>query len=71
MTETSHNEHAPSQMFLLGLTAGGENFVLAEYARLNANEAVSNKAGWKEEQQCLRTSDSVWDHITGFIYIDM
>ena len=45
VTETSRNEHAPSQPFLLGLTAGDENSVSAEYAvcaRLNAIEAVSD-----------------------------
>ncbi len=44
VTETSRNEHAPSQPFLLGLTAGDENSVSAECAvcaRLNAIEAVS------------------------------
>ena len=44
VTETSRNEHAPSQPFLLGLTAGDENSVSAECAvcaRLNAFEAVS------------------------------
>lgn len=46
VTETSRNEHAPSQPFLLGLTAGDENSVSAECAicaRLNAIEAVSTK----------------------------
>ncbi len=48
VTETSRNEHAPSQPFLLGLTAGDENSVSAECAvcaRLNAFEAVTDKAG--------------------------
>lgn len=45
VTEASHNEYAPSQPFLLGLTAGDENSVSAECAvcaRLNAFEAVSD-----------------------------
>ena len=48
VTETSRNEHAPSQPFLLELTAGDENSVLPEYAmctRLNASKAGADKAG--------------------------
>ncbi|WP_207636056.1 hypothetical protein, partial [[Clostridium] symbiosum] len=48
VTEPSRNEHAPSQPFLLGLTAGDENSVSAECAvcaRLNAFKAVSDEAG--------------------------
>ena len=44
----SRVEHAPSQPFLLGLTAGDENSVSAECAvcaRLNAYGAVADKAG--------------------------
>ena len=45
VTETLRNEHAPSQPFLLELTAGDENSVSAECAvctRLNAFKAVSD-----------------------------
>ena len=74
VTEPSRNEHAPSQPFLLGLTAGDETSVSAEcavWARLNAFGAVADKAGWKEVEQCLRTSDSAWYHTTGSTYIEM
>ena len=61
MTEASRNERTPDQPFLLELTARDENSVSAECAicaRLNAFEAVADKAGREEKKQCLRTSDS-------------